>query len=132
VCAYLRDAERAKTLYELLLPYARRCVVAGPALACYGSASRYLGLLARTLGREDEAERHFQDALELNAQLGAAPWEARTKQEYAELLLGRRRDGDREQAQVLLKEALEAAERLSMSGLAGKTRALVESLPATR
>ena len=46
VCAFLRDVPRAATLYRLLLPYAQRSIVAGGYIACFGSAARYLGLLA--------------------------------------------------------------------------------------
>ena len=49
VCAFLRDAPRAATLYQLLLPYAQRNIMAGGHTACLASASRYLGLLAATM-----------------------------------------------------------------------------------
>jgi predicted ATPase len=42
VCAFLRDALRAATLYQLLLPYAQHSIMAGGHTACLGSASRYL------------------------------------------------------------------------------------------
>jgi hypothetical protein len=59
VCAFLRDAQRAATLYQLLLPYADRYIVVGPALVCLGSADRFLGLLATTMKRWEEAQEHF-------------------------------------------------------------------------
>ena len=58
---------------------------------CYGAASRYLGMLAATLGEFDKAEAHFEHALEMNERMGARPWLAHTKAEYALLL--RRRGG---------------------------------------
>ena len=36
VCAFLRDAPRAATLYQLLLPYAQRSIIAGGHTACLG------------------------------------------------------------------------------------------------
>ncbi len=56
VCAFLDDAPRAVPLYTRLLPYADRSVFMGWAAAYYGSASRYLGLLAATMRRWQEAE----------------------------------------------------------------------------
>ena len=49
VVAYLDDAPRAELLYDLLLPYADRCVVVF-GVFCQGSASRPLGSLATTMG----------------------------------------------------------------------------------
>ncbi len=51
----LGDAERAAQLYELLLPYREVNVVIGLAAVCLGSAARYLGRLAATMGRPDDA-----------------------------------------------------------------------------
>ena len=44
-----------RQLYELLAPYRDGNVVIGLAAACLGSAARYLGRLAATIGRADEA-----------------------------------------------------------------------------
>jgi tetratricopeptide (TPR) repeat protein len=106
VCAFLGDTARAATLYRLLLPYAGYNLLLGFGLVCYGSASRYLGLLATTISRWQEAERHFEHALETNARMGAKPWLAHTQQQYAEMLLARGQPGDREKAVSLLDEAL--------------------------
>jgi tetratricopeptide (TPR) repeat protein len=73
VCTFLGDTARAATLYQLLLPYAGRTVVIGAAAACYGAMSRYLGALATTLGRWDEAVQHFEDALAMNTSMEARP-----------------------------------------------------------
>ncbi|MBI4517982.1 MAG: AAA family ATPase [Deltaproteobacteria bacterium] len=87
VCAFLHDAPRAARLYKLLLPYAEHAVVVAFGDACDGAAARSLGLLAATMGRCEEAARHFETALGINAQLGARPFVARTQHQYAELLL---------------------------------------------
>ena len=73
VCAFLQDTARAATLYQLLLPYAGHNVVVGGVVVCYGSASHYLGMLAATMERWDDAEQHFQEALAMNARIGARP-----------------------------------------------------------
>ena len=59
VCTFLGDQVRADTLYQILLPFAGRNVVVGNGAACYGALSRYLGALATTLGRWDDARRAF-------------------------------------------------------------------------
>jgi tetratricopeptide (TPR) repeat protein len=123
VAAFLGDDHRAQLLYKLLLPYADRCVVSF-ALLCQGSVSHSLGLLATTLSRFEDAARHFEQALEMNAQIRAPHWIARTQHDYARMLLARGRRGDREQALELLKQALTTSEELGLKGLAGEVRLL--------
>ena len=94
------DKTRAATLYQLLLPYADRNVVIGNAVACYGALSRYLGALATTLERWDEAAQHFEDALAMNTRMEAWPWLAHTQYQYATMLLARDQSGDREKAGI--------------------------------
>jgi DNA-binding CsgD family transcriptional regulator len=117
VCTFLGDVTRAATLYQLLLPYAGRTVVMGGAVVCYGAASRYLGLLATTMARWREAVQHFEDALAMNACMGARPWLAHTQHEYAKMLLARNQPGDPEQAEGLLNQALMTARELGMRTL---------------
>ena len=99
VCTFLGDRARAATLYQLLLPYAGRTVVIGNAAACYGALSRYLGALATTLERWDEAAQHFEDALAMNARMEAWPWLAHTQYQYATMLLARDQAGDQRESQ---------------------------------
>ena len=42
----------------------------GDAQLIYGSTSRYLGLLANTLDRTDDAIEHFGDAMETHQKIG--------------------------------------------------------------
>jgi tetratricopeptide (TPR) repeat protein len=126
IVAVLGDAPRAQLLYELLLPYADRCVVSG-ALMCMGSASHPLGLLATTLSRYEDAERHFEQALKMNTQIRSPFWTAHTQHDYARMVLLRSRVGDRDRALQLLAQALATAEQLGLKALADK----VESLKLT-
>lgn len=115
VCAHLGDACRAAFLYELLLPYSGHNIIAGaPAVVCRGSASYDLGLLATTMGRWDEAARHFEDALEMNAKTGVRPWLARTKHDYAAMLIRRNSPGDGDKAFRLLTEAIAVYGQIGM------------------
>jgi class 3 adenylate cyclase/tetratricopeptide (TPR) repeat protein len=117
VCTFLGDKARAATLYQLLLPYTGRTVVIGAAAACYGALSRYLGALATTLERWDEAAQHFEDALAMNARMEARPWLAHTQYQYATMLLTRDQPGDGEKARELLKAALLTTRDLGMRAL---------------
>jgi predicted ATPase/DNA-binding SARP family transcriptional activator len=124
VCAFLGDADRAAVLYQLLLPYAGHNVVVGFVVACYGAVSRYLGLLATTMSCWEAAEQHFEEALKLNARIGAKPWLAHTQYQYAAMLLTRDQAGDSDQAMSLLDEALATAYELGMKSLIEKAKAL--------
>jgi tetratricopeptide (TPR) repeat protein len=117
----LGDNPRANLLYKLLLPYADRIVTF--TLICQGSASRPLGMLAATLSRYDDAERHFADALEMNTQIKSPLWTAHTQHEYACMLLVRNRPGDNNKALQLLDYALATADKLGFTALANKARA---------
>jgi hypothetical protein len=124
VCAYLRDAERARTLYRLLLPYDGRAVVVGGATACFGAAGRYLGMLAAAQEKWAMAETHFQGAQALDARMGARPWLAHTQYHYAAMLGARQQPGDGERARSLIGEAAETSEALDMEFLSQKLVAL--------
>ena len=76
------------------------------------------------MSRWDEAEKHFEDALEMNARMGARPFVAHTQHQYANMLLARDAPGDREKALELVTEALDAAQEMGMKGLVEKALAL--------
>src|SRR5207245_3933013 len=134
VCAFLGDVPRAATLYRLLLPYNGQNVVVGATHSCYGAAARYLGMLAATMERWEDAAQHFEDALAMNAHMGARPWLAHTQHQYAVMLLARHQPGDRDKAMALLDEALTTARALGMHALEGRITLYIEprlaSVPA--
>jgi len=99
-CAALRDTQRAPSLYALLEPFADRCVQV-IFTASWGSIHRHLGLLAGVLERYDEAEGHFEAAIEANARIGAVLMTAETQCAYGALLLRRGRAGDAGRAAAL-------------------------------
>lgn len=121
-CVFLGDETRATTLYRLLLPYDGQNIVAGFAGVSYGAASRFLGLLATTRVRWEEAETHFQAALTMNAEMGARPWLAHTQHQYAAMLMARQWPGDCVKVGELLNQALATAQELGMHSLAEKVR----------
>lgn len=96
----LGDAGVAEAIYPLLLPYADRVAVATPEVST-GAIAYYLGLLATTMERWDDAERHFEQGLEVNERIGARPYVAHTRDHFARMLLARDGPGDRERAEQL-------------------------------
>jgi hypothetical protein len=82
----LGDRELAASLYERMLPLEGRLVVLGLCVMSWGSVSRYLGLLAQTLGRREEAARWYEDAIASNTRAKALPWLAHCEVEYARLM----------------------------------------------
>jgi DNA-binding SARP family transcriptional activator len=115
VAAHLQDAERAETLYRLLGPYAHLNAVAAGEIAI-GSVARYLGLLAAALARWDDAEHHFEAALEMNERMGAKPWAAHTRRDYGHMLAVRDATGDSRRAEELLAAAATTYTELGMKG----------------
>jgi tetratricopeptide (TPR) repeat protein len=85
-------------------------------------------MLATCLDRFDEAERHYQAALEMEDRIASPPLLARTRYWYARMLLERQAPGDRERAVELLVLALETADALGMRALAAE----IKDLAATR
>jgi DNA-binding SARP family transcriptional activator len=124
VCAFLGDRDRAVRLYELLVPYADLNAVAWPEVAM-GAVARPLGVLASMLNMEEAAERHFEHAIALNDRLGARPWVAHAKHEYARMLLGR---GDRLRAGELLSAALDTYRELEMEPWQARAEADLASI----
>ncbi len=122
-CARLGGESAVAELYSMLLPYDRLYAQA-PVESLFGSVARGLGVLATTLRRFDEAERHFDLAIETERKMGARPWLAHAQHELAAMLLARGSAGDSERARALLDEALAAYRELGMNSWARRTQAL--------
>ena len=112
----LGATEHARTLYQLLLPYASRNAVSAPD-SCLGAVSRSLGVLAAMLGSWDESTGHFDHAIAMNERTGGRPWLARTQCDYASALLRRGRARDSERAAELIAAASAVARELGADGV---------------
>jgi len=122
VCAALGDSTRAARLYELLLPYAELNVLVG--LDFYlGASGRYLGQLAATMARWEEAQAHFEHALDLDERTGARTWLAHSRYQFGRMLLARGLPEDRDRALALIAQAVATTQELGMHGLAGRIEA---------
>jgi hypothetical protein len=84
---------------------------------------------AATLGRVDAADVHFSDAETLAQRMAAPTWLARTRLEWAFMLLGRRQPGDAERARDLLGRALAAAAELGLGGIERRAAARRDDSP---
>jgi tetratricopeptide (TPR) repeat protein len=126
-CSFLEDATRADDLNRLLLPFANQNAVLADR-SYWGSASRYLGLLAALREHWEEADYHFQASADMNRRMRAAPWVAHTLHEHARMLCRHRGPGDRERARCLLREARALAHSLGMTRLSEDVAAVTELL----
>ena len=124
VSAVLNARPEAERLYVHLSPFAGRNTCVGYAGAFTGPVDYYLGILATTCSRWEEAQRHFECALRMNKDLGAGPEFARTQHQLAAMLLRRDSNGDRRHADELLASAIAAFERFGMKGPCDDARKL--------
>jgi hypothetical protein len=91
--------------------------------------AHHLGLLASTLGRYDEADRRFGDAAAIHVRIGAPHWLARTRLEWARMLLTRRQPGDTARGREFLSHALATARELALANVERNAVALLQQAP---
>lgn len=115
-CALTADRLRAAALYDLALPYADGFTGVGASLLSLGHMGRYLGWLAATTGRRREAAAHFERAIARTEAMGALPWLALSRFDYARVLATSRTRADRKRARELLAEAIAGAASIGMTG----------------
>jgi class 3 adenylate cyclase len=129
-CAGLGDVGRAANLSERLAPYHELLVnnVGGAT----GAVTHYLGLLATTLGRFDEADVRFAAAAAMHERLSAPTLLARTRLEWAHMLVVRHEVGDAERARHLLGHALTTARQLGLGIVQRRALALLDSSSGNR
>jgi class 3 adenylate cyclase len=113
-CAWLGDAERAEVLHAMLAPFAGQIVVVGRATSCQGPVDLYLGRLALTVGRSDQALAHFERAVELATRVGDRPFSIEARYGLGRAVAARGRPGDAERATEELGACLDAAEAIGM------------------
>ena len=110
--ALIGDTKRAARAYDELLPYEGLVIVVARAAGCNGPVDRVLGLLAQTMGRLEDAERHLASAVEISTGMGDRPGMALCGLGLAEVLLERDRVDDRELALKLLADVLSTAREM--------------------
>jgi len=126
VCASVGDAAAAAQLLPLVRPYEDQWVVIGFGAICGASVHNMLGMLEGVLGHQDVAEGHFATALAEHDRERAVVAQARTRHNYARMLL--RRGGetdDAHRAQVLIRSGIDLATRHGLTASRRKLERLL-------
>ena len=93
-----------------------------------GSLHRQLGQLAALLGQTEQALSHFAQAVTINTRIGARPFVALARLDWAAALRTRAAHGDFGQARALARQAATEARRLDMPGPAARAERLARDL----
>jgi hypothetical protein len=117
VAAGVGDIAAAALLYDALAPYRGRLVIWAGANTAWGPVAHYLGLLADTLGKTEDAILHFEEAVDLEQQIGALPYLAHSLSGLAGAVAARDGAGDAARASQHRRRARQIAERLGMTVL---------------
>jgi DNA-binding CsgD family transcriptional regulator len=116
------DVESAREQYTHLEPMRGTMLPPGGIVA----ADRVLGLLSVTMGRLDQAVAHFEEALASSRRAGRRDHLPGTYYDYADALLNRNGQGDRERAISLLEESLVLSAEIGMRPLMERAADLKE------
>jgi tetratricopeptide (TPR) repeat protein len=130
-CAFVGDRERARRLYDMLLPYREYFVMSGMPALSSGSAEFVLSLAAGTADRWDLADEHFARAVERNDRSGNRAWLVHGTYEYAALLVRRGVAGDGQRLRDLLQDCLDGATDMGMTRVVGQVRSLADTAGVT-
>ena len=114
VCARLGRADCVPRLRSMLEPYADQLILGGFGAWITGPVAFYLAMLATTIGDWPEADARFAAAADAHVRLNFPTSLARTRLEWARMLLAGAAPGDAERARDLLRRALETARALGL------------------
>lgn len=119
------DTEVAQATYNLFYPHIADSGATGTGVVFLsGSLHWPLGRLAALLGRTGDAVGHYQNAVTINARIGARPFVALARLDWADALRARAARGDLPQALDLARQAALEADRLDMPGPANRAKQL--------
>ena len=117
VAALVEDTESAAVIRAALLPYSPRLAVFGGAVICLEPVAHFLGMLEFTLGMNEDALRHFEEAIRMEQTIGALPHQARSLWWLSKALHGRGEPADAAAAVAARDKARSIAERVGLSSL---------------
>jgi DNA-binding CsgD family transcriptional regulator len=124
-----QDTEVAQATYDLFYPHIADSGATGTGVVFLsGSLHWPLGRLAALLGRTGDAVGHYQSAVTINARIGARPFVALARLDWADALRARAARGDLPQALDLARQAALEADRLDMPGPANRAKQLTQEL----
>jgi hypothetical protein len=115
------DRQWAEALYALAVPYSGSNATLGLA-SFLGAADHWLGVLAATAGRFDEAAAHLEAALTRHREMGARPWTALTEEAYGRVLAIRGQAADAGRAATLTESAMRTARELGLAAITSRPR----------
>lgn len=122
------DAAGARLLYEELLPYRGLWIVIGLGSIFLSPTDTWLGVLARTAGDNDAAQRHLRDAIGAADAFGARIPAMRARLKLGEIL----KEADPAEAATILGDAREAALVVDHSPVVLEADVLLASIPGVR
>lgn len=106
ICHCVGDRPRAKLLYDLLLPHASCLLRASQiGVGCSGPVTYFLGILAVTQDRTNEAVHHLEAAIATSERIGAPVFAAQARNKLARCLEARGGHEDRRHATDLRRQA---------------------------
>jgi class 3 adenylate cyclase len=115
VTAWLGRKDCVPPLRTAMEPYADQIMIGAFAGWVGGSVALYLAMLAATAGDHTQADAEFAAAATTHDRIRAPIWLARTRVEWARMLLARAEPKDVERAHGLLAEALATASELGLA-----------------
>ena len=117
VLGALGDQDLAAGFLPEVLPYRGQLLVGAEPSLVWGAADRSIGQLLTILGRFDEAEDFFRQAVLLEATVRGRPLVARSRLAWASMYAKRGRPGDSDRVQSLAGQARQDAAALAMVGV---------------
>ncbi|HEV8625973.1 MAG TPA: AAA family ATPase [Acidimicrobiia bacterium] len=114
VCARLGRKDCVPRLRSILEPYPDQLILGGFGAWVTGPVAFYLAMLATTIGDWPEADAQFAATAATHERINTPTSLARTRLEWARMLLTRAAPGDTERAHDLLRRALETARALGL------------------
>ena len=125
-CARIGDIGWTEALHRQLVPF--RGTIATTWSQSMGAVDHFVGLLDTVAGRYDQAEECFGVAAAVHERVGAPAWIARTRLEWASMLLTRGRAEDVGTAREYLDQALATARQYGLGGIERRAVALLGQL----
>jgi hypothetical protein len=122
VSAQLSDEATAAVLLDQLAPFHDQFAFV---VTSFGSVAHFVGGLLATLGRFDEADARFVEAAEMETSNGAVTCLARTRLDWARMLLQRAAPEDADRAGALLAGVLSTCETVGLPTVERRARALL-------
>jgi class 3 adenylate cyclase len=120
VAGLVGELEIAEAAFDYMVPF--HGIIAGTGQSAEQPVALSIGTAASALGRYDEAEALFAEAIELCERLGAPTFVAATEVQWAQTLLERGRPADKERALTMARRAAITADELGLGRVAELSR----------